>query len=211
MRRFIAHSTVVAVLLAPPVCAQVGGGYDISRNTVDGGGATFSTAGGYRVGGTIGQSDAGNLNAGGVVVVGGFWPGVLHAPSPPSTPSATLTPSLTPTLAATSTPTLTPPATVPTGTYTPTVTPTLTPPVTVPPGSTPTLTPTNTPTPPVQCVGDCDGAGEVTINEIITMVNIALGSQPVLACSAGDADTSGTIEINEIIQAVQNSLNDCGR
>src|SRR5438552_1001118 len=32
------------------------------------------------------------------------------------------------------------------------------------------------------CVGDCDGGGAVTINEIITMVNIALGNANDAVC-----------------------------
>jgi hypothetical protein len=69
--------------------------------------------------------------------------------------------------------------------------------------------PTPTPTPTVKCTGDCDGSGDVTVNEIITMVNIALGNSPVSACPAGDADNSGDITINEIIAAVNNALNSC--
>jgi hypothetical protein len=59
------------------------------------------------------------------------------------------------------------------------------------------------------CVGDCNGDGEVTINEIILLVNIALGNTPLSACTAGDADARGTIEINEIIIAVNNALSGC--
>ena len=60
-----------------------------------------------------------------------------------------------------------------------------------------------------RCVGDCDGSGDVSISEIITMVNIALGSADISTCRAGDPDNSGTIEISEIIQAVNNALNGC--
>ena len=59
------------------------------------------------------------------------------------------------------------------------------------------------------CVGDCDGSGEVTINELITMVNIALGNSPVSACPAGDANHDGTIAINELVTAVGNAINGC--
>ncbi len=59
------------------------------------------------------------------------------------------------------------------------------------------------------CVGDCDGSGDVTVNEIVTMVNITLGSVPLSACTAGDADHSGDITINEIIAAVNNALGTC--
>jgi hypothetical protein len=55
--------------IAPPVRAQTGGGYDLSHNTIDGGGATFSSGGGYLLGGTIGQPDAGVLRGGGFLDV----------------------------------------------------------------------------------------------------------------------------------------------
>ncbi len=60
-----------------------------------------------------------------------------------------------------------------------------------------------------QCVGDCNGDGEVGISELITMVNIALGNASISTCLAGDANNDGQIEINEIIQAVNNALNGC--
>jgi hypothetical protein len=59
------------------------------------------------------------------------------------------------------------------------------------------------------CVGDCNGDGEVTISEIITCVNIALGTADVSMCSACDADHNGEVEVNEIIQAVNNALTGC--
>ena len=49
--------------------------YDLSWYTIDGGGATFSTGGGYSLGGTIGQADAGTLSGGGYTLSGGFWVG----------------------------------------------------------------------------------------------------------------------------------------
>ena len=33
------------------------------------------------------------------------------------------------------------------------------------------------------CVGDCDGSGDVTVSEIILMVNIALGTASVESCA----------------------------
>lgn len=59
------------------------------------------------------------------------------------------------------------------------------------------------------CVGDCGGDGEVTVNEIITMVNIALGTAALDSCPVGDANSDGEITVNEIIQAVNNALNGC--
>ena len=61
---------------AAPAVAQSGGGYDLSWHTVDGGGGSFSSGGSYRLGGTIGQPDAGVLAGGEFVLVGGFWRGV---------------------------------------------------------------------------------------------------------------------------------------
>ena len=46
---------------------------DLSRYTIDGGGATFSTSGSYSLGGTIGQPDAGRMSSGSYTLLGGFW------------------------------------------------------------------------------------------------------------------------------------------
>jgi hypothetical protein len=106
----------------------------------------------------------------------------------------------------------------PTPSATPTTTPTDTPVPTATATPTPSETPTTTPTVPssatptktiVPCVGDCDGSGDVTVNELITLVNIALGNAPLSSCVAGDADHSGDITIDEILRAVNNALNGC--
>lgn len=70
-------------------------------------------------------------------------------------------------------------------------------------------TSTATATAGVPCPGDCNGSGEVTIDELIRMVNIALGNQPVSNCLAGDVDGNGTIAINEIVTAVNAAINGC--
>jgi len=59
-------------------------------------------------------------------------------------------------------------------------------------------------------VGDCNSSNEVTIDELLTMVNIALGSANVSTCPAGDADHNGQVTIDEILTAVNNALNGCG-
>ncbi|OFV88817.1 MAG: hypothetical protein A3J75_06730 [Acidobacteria bacterium RBG_16_68_9] len=41
------------------------------------------------------------------------------------------------------------------------------------------------------CVGDCDDTGAVTIHELLTMVDIALGSAAVSECRAGDSKNDG--------------------
>ena len=71
--------TLLALLLLSGVAlAQSGGGYDLSWNTIDGGG-TFSAGGGYSLGGTIGQADAGTLSGAGYTLSGGFWGGGVAA------------------------------------------------------------------------------------------------------------------------------------
>jgi len=68
----------------------------------------------------------------------------------------------------------------------------------------------NTGTPPTpSCVGDCDGTGMVAINELITGVNIALGSSPLSSCTAFDQNGDGMVGINELISGVNNALNGC--
>ncbi len=58
------------------------------------------------------------------------------------------------------------------------------------------------------CVGDCSDTGMVSISNLITGVNIALGSQPVSACEAF-ADAGGAVTISQLIQGVNNALNGC--
>jgi len=62
---------------------------------------------------------------------------------------------------------------------------------------------------PTPCIGDCDQNGSVTVNEIITMVSIALGNMPLTACTAGDANGDGIITIDEILAALNTALNGC--
>ncbi|GBD08547.1 hypothetical protein HRbin22_00787 [Candidatus Thermoflexus japonica] len=79
--RFTLHALLLAallLLLASVALAQSDGGYDLSWWTVDGGGYTWSEGGGYALGGTIGQPDAGAaLTGGNYTLVGGFWGGAV--------------------------------------------------------------------------------------------------------------------------------------
>ena len=71
-------------------------------------------------------------------------------------------------------------------------------------------TPTPTVTPgTASCTGDCNGSGDVGINELITGVNIVLGSTPLSTCPSFDADGSGVVAINELIAAVNHALAGC--
>ncbi len=119
------------------------------------------------------------------------------SPSSTSTATATATVSQTQTLTRGPTDTPSPTATIiPTTTPTPTGSP-----------SQPTVTPTATAITP--CVGDCNGDGEVTVDELLTMVNIALENPLVSECPAGDGNADGEITIDEILTAVNNALSGC--
>jgi hypothetical protein len=109
-----------------------------------------------------------------------------EAPPTPGTPTATPTPSMTPH------------GSIPTATATPT----------------PPATATETTGHSGPCVGDCNGNGQVTVDDLIRMVNIALDLQPLCGgeggggCLAGDANCDCRITVDDIIRAVNNSLAD---
>jgi parallel beta-helix repeat protein len=65
---------------------------------------------------------------------------------------------------------------------------------------------TPTPAPPGSLVGDCNGDGYVTIDEVILAVNIALGTSPMSMCPAVDTNHDGIAEVNELIAAVNSVL-----
>jgi hypothetical protein len=64
-------------------------------------------------------------------------------------------------------------------------------------------------TAPAACVGDCSGTSTVAINDLITLVNIALGTAQPSACANG-VPSGGEVNIALIIKAVNNALNGCG-
>ena len=116
-----------------------------------------------------------------------------HTPTATPTPSFTHTPTRTRTFTATVMPTHTPTSTL---TQTFIATPT------------PSPLPTDTPPPVIECVGDCEASGEVTVDEIITLVNIALGNVQASVCPHG-VPSGAEVDIALIIQAVNNALNQC--
>ena len=59
------------------------------------------------------------------------------------------------------------------------------------------------------CVGDCDGDGTVTVSELVTAVNIALGLAPLNTCTAVDTNGDGMVTINELVAAVTGALIEC--
>ncbi|MDX2169088.1 MAG: hypothetical protein SF182_18615 [Deltaproteobacteria bacterium] len=216
---------LLALLFLPAVAlAQRGGGFDLSHNAIAGGGATFSSGGDYRLGGTIGQAAAGPLSGGPYALQAGFWSAALPVAPPtatatltaavntptrtsPPSPSATTTHSMTPTPIA-STPLATSSPTR-SSTVTPTLgTPTGSPTMLASPSSTPTPSPTPTPDSET-CSGDCNRDGAVTVDELVRGVNIALGAAAVDACAAMDGNADGTVAVNELIAAVNRALSGC--
>ena len=87
------HTTLLAYFGSIVLCAGVaalaplgGGDFDLSWNTIDGGGGGSSTGGEYKLAGTVGQHDAGLLMTGGdFALLGGFWPGAGSSPQLPCT------------------------------------------------------------------------------------------------------------------------------
>ncbi|MFN8627280.1 MAG: hypothetical protein U0587_15010 [Candidatus Binatia bacterium] len=76
-------------------------------------------------------------------------------------------------------------------------------------GTAPTPTPTF-PIPPVSsCTGDCGDSGVVTIDNILTMIDIGLGKKPIVECLAGDKSQDFKITVDEILTAIPNALNGC--
>src|SRR5678815_5300240 len=83
----------IALVLADGTArAQSGGAYDLRHNTIDGGGATATSSSANKLGGTIGQPDAGRLSSAAYSLTGGFWAGIqVSTPTPTRTPSFTAT------------------------------------------------------------------------------------------------------------------------
>ncbi|MFI5395104.1 MAG: hypothetical protein ACHQ9S_06180 [Candidatus Binatia bacterium] len=93
----------------------------------------------------------------------------------------------------------------PAGTLSPSPTPTLRPPT---PRATASATATRTLS-PTACGGDCDGNGSVTVDEILTMVNLALGGGEISVCPAADINGDNQVTVDEILTAVDHALNGC--
>jgi hypothetical protein len=79
MKRFYPYSVGGVSLLSVAAIvsiaiAQTGEGFDLSWNTIDGGGGT-STGGSFSLSGSAGQCDAGSLTGGSYTLIGGFWGG----------------------------------------------------------------------------------------------------------------------------------------
>jgi hypothetical protein len=72
----------------------------------------------------------------------------------------------------------------------------------------PSPTVTSTPT-EVACAGDCNGNHVVTVDELLTIVDIALGNADLTNCDKGDVNHDQQVTIDEILAAVTAALTSC--
>ena len=61
------------------------------------------------------------------------------------------------------------------------------------------------------CTGDCDESGDVTVDEILIGISIALGQGSATACSPLDSNLDGLVTVDEIVVAVTHALIGCRR
>lgn len=59
------------------------------------------------------------------------------------------------------------------------------------------------------CDGDCANDGAVTVDEVVTGVNLALGAAPLSQCNPFDRDGSGSVTVDELVGAINNALTGC--
>ncbi|MCK4661001.1 MAG: immunoglobulin domain-containing protein [Phycisphaerae bacterium] len=71
---FRLFGTMTLLVILSASLAQADDGFSLTWYTIDGGGMTFHEGGGFRLGGTTGQPDAGVVHSGGgFTLTGGFW------------------------------------------------------------------------------------------------------------------------------------------
>lgn len=112
----------------------------------------------------------------------------------------------TPTETIPSLPTTTGSAATHTMTPTPSPTPTASPIVTATSTQAPTVSPTVT---TIACVGDCDGNHQVTVDELVKGVNIALGNLTLDQCPAFNCNGTGHVTVDCLVKSVNAALNGC--
>jgi hypothetical protein len=58
------------------------------------------------------------------------------------------------------------------------------------------------------CAGDCDGNDRITVDEIVTLVNVALGTTAARSCPNSVPDST-EIDVTFVVRAVHNALTGC--
>ena len=59
------------------------------------------------------------------------------------------------------------------------------------------------------CPGDCNLDGIVTVNEVVTAVNVGLDTLTLATCVEADTNADGGVTVNELIGAVNEALEGC--
>ncbi|MBI4517528.1 MAG: fibronectin type III domain-containing protein [Deltaproteobacteria bacterium] len=60
------------------------------------------------------------------------------------------------------------------------------------------------------CTGDCGSDNEVTVEELVQGVNIALGYAPLADCPVFDTNNDAEVTVEELVAGVNHALNGCG-
>jgi len=62
---------------------------------------------------------------------------------------------------------------------------------------------------PLPCSGDCNLDNRVVVDELVTGVNIALGTRSAQSCPAFDVDANHAVVVNELVLAVDAAVHGC--
>jgi hypothetical protein len=72
-KRVLVIALVSGILLSGTVAVLAAGALDLTWFTIDSGGVTWSHGGGFTLGASAGQPDAGVMEGGEFTLTGGFW------------------------------------------------------------------------------------------------------------------------------------------
>src|SRR5262245_66050440 len=59
------------------------------------------------------------------------------------------------------------------------------------------------------CAGDCNDSNSVEVNELVTGVNISLGTKQLSECPSFDCQGTGMVPVSCLVRAVNTSLMGC--
>jgi cytochrome c peroxidase len=62
---------------------------------------------------------------------------------------------------------------------------------------------------PVTCPGDCNLDGAVDVSELVTSINVSLGTSSLALCVVSDPSGDGRVTIDELVRAIGSTLNGC--
>jgi hypothetical protein len=59
------------------------------------------------------------------------------------------------------------------------------------------------------CIGDCNGDEVVTVDELLTGINIALGAAATAVCESLDVNRDAAVRVDELLQGIEELLVGC--